>query len=139
MEAQVILLAILVILFWGAWGFFYKIGIDKIGIWPALLWSSVAYTAFNAIIIIILYTKAVPVQFSYGSGIICVGALIGTVGAIIWYFMLQKAPVSVVIPLTALYPAITILLGVLILGENIKLVNALGILLALVAGILLAL
>ena len=46
---------------------------------------------------------------------------------------------SIASPLTALYPAVTVVLAVLILKEKIKLVNGVGILLALVAAVLLAL
>jgi len=40
------LIALLVVIFWGIWGFLFKVGITKIGIWRALLWSGIGYLSF---------------------------------------------------------------------------------------------
>jgi len=52
--------------------------------------------------------------------------------------LLEKERASLAVPLTALYPAVTVMLGILLLKESIKFENAVGIILAIIAGILLA-
>lgn len=51
---------------------------------------------------------------------------------------LSFGKLSILAPLTALYPAITVILALLILKESISLVQGIGIIFALIAGVLLA-
>ena len=132
------LIALLVVIFWGIWGFLFKVGITKIGIWRALLWSGIGYLSFEVGIITYLLYKGTPLTFDRGSLLITLGCVFSVVGSILFLLLLEKERASLAVPLTALYPAVTVMLGILLLKESIKFENAVGIILAIIAGILLA-
>jgi len=71
------------------------------------------------------------------TAILMMGTAAGVAASLLFMYALQKYPGSIVIPMTALYPAISVILAILILNEEIKAVNAVGIVLAIVAGYLL--
>lgn len=68
--------------------------------------------------------------------------LAGVLGGISYIFFmkaLETGKASVVLPLTTLYPAVTVVLAMIILKEGITITQAIGIVLALIAIILFSL
>ncbi len=65
------------------------------------------------------------------------GILFG-LGTVTFIMALKLKPASLVVPLTALYPLVTVVLSMLVLNETITLKSALGIVFAVIAVILLA-
>lgn len=132
--------ALMVILFWGFWGFFWKFGVEQIGLGRATFWAFLTFFFLDAAILaaLVFYQK-VPLTFGNGAGYIILGSTASVIGTVFLIFYLRKAALSVAIPMTALYPAVTTILALLVLKEKIKLVNAVGILLAIAAGVLLSL
>jgi transporter family protein len=63
--------------------------------------------------------------------------VLGSAGAIAFFLALQHGRASLVVPLSALYPAITILLSFFFLGERPTPLQGLGIVLAMIASLLL--
>ena len=123
---------------WGFWGFFLKLSDKRIGQQVAF-WDSIAL-----LIVIILYLvfsnqlfplKNDTVGISWG---ILAGVAAG-VASIFFFVLLSKNPVGYLVTLSALYPAITIILSVIFLHEQITPVKAIGFIFAFMAFILLAL
>ncbi len=132
--------ALIVILFWGLWGFFFKIGIDKIGFDRAVFWAFVAFFISDIFVMAsFLYFKQIPLTIDNGALFMLAGGILSALGTIAFLFFLRKVGVSVGVPMSALYPAVTTVLAILVLKEKIKLTSAAGILLAIAAGVLLAL
>jgi len=131
-------LGIAVIIVWGLWGFLYKIGISKMGMHKALFWSSLAYTIINIIIILVLLRSGVKPEFNSGVNAILLGSVFAALGTLIFLFSLEKYQASIVIPLTALYPIVSVLLGILLLKESLTAQHFAGIVLGVIAGYLLA-
>lgn len=138
MKPELMLVGLAIILLWGLWGFLYKYGVVKLGFLSALLATSIFYTILNILIITVLYRRGVTLPVEGTTAILLTGTAAGVAASILFMYALQKYPGSIVIPMTALYPAVTVVLAVLILREDIKVVNAVGIALAIVAGYLLA-
>ena len=65
--------------------------------------------------------------------------LVGTLGTIPFLYALSKGRASVVVPMTSLYPLVTIILSLLILREPMTLKQGFGIFFALVALLLFSL
>jgi len=121
------------------------------GIWGVLLkeaqqgrtWQEVYVTTNLAIIMIVLLVLArsggLDLFITGRQGLIALAAgFSGTIGYIFVIKALEAGgKVSVVIPLTQLSPALTVILGVLVLHESLSLRQALGVLLALMAVLLL--
>ncbi len=138
MKPELMLVGLAIILLWGMWGFLYKYGVVKLGFLSALLATSIFYTVLNVLVIIYLYRRGVALPVEGTTAILLTGTAAGVAASILFMYALQKYPGSIIIPLTALYPAVTVVLAALILREDIKAVNAAGIVLAIVAGYLLA-
>ncbi len=135
-----IIAALLVIFFWGLWGFFFKIGIDKIGVDRATFWAFVGFFISDIFILAyFFFAKKTAIAATSGMPYMLAGAILSALGTIAFIFYIRKVGVSVAVPMSALYPAVTTVLAILVLKEKIKLTSAAGILLAIAAGVLLAL
>jgi transporter family protein len=129
-------LVVITILAWGFWGLFAKIGVSAIGKYQYLFFVNLlmvsviyGYLFFTRNVDLTLRKEIIyPVL-----GGICVG-----VSSILFYHIVERTKISWAVPLTSLYPAVTVILAVLILKEKLTLVQGLGIIFALIAGVLLS-
>ncbi len=136
MEKYLLFLLFATILVSGLFGFIAKVGISKVGVYQYLL-----VVNFFAVVVVFAYlavTHNMVLELSKDLVYpILAGIFIG-VGSITFHLLVKDAKISVVMPLTALYPVITVVLAVLILKEQLSVYQGAGIFLALVAGVLLA-
>lgn len=122
------LLAILVILLWGLWGFFSKIFAMRVGWAPALAWIYIVSSVFA---VVFLFQK-LSFKLDLINGVVLgLGALSTTLAGIIFYRLLTLQPGGVVVALTSLYPLVTIILGYLFLHEGLTIKQGIGIAFAL--------
>lgn len=131
------LLSIAIIILWGLWAFLFKLGVEKIGINKALFYAYLTGMLLNVSIISYFFPK-IDARIEKGCIYIILATLIGFIGTILWYVALQKYKASIIVSFTALYPLVAVLLSILILKEKLSLPNAIGIILAIIAGILLS-
>jgi transporter family protein len=134
MKPDITLLGFTIIIMWGLWGFLYKYGIQKLGLMPAIFVTTGVYTLVNIVILAYLHRAGVSFPLQGATPILAMGTLFGVSASLLFMYALQRFPGSTVIPLTALYPAVSSILAIVILKEQIKAVNALGIALAVIAG-----
>jgi transporter family protein len=116
----------------------YKYGVTRLGLLSALLATSIFYSVLNVVVIIYLYNRGVSLPMESTTVILLTGTTAGVAASILFLYALTKYPGSVVIPLTALYPAVSVVLAILILKEDVSRVNGIGIVLAVIAGYLLS-
>ena len=130
--------AVLAMLLWGVWGVLLKI------VSSGARWHEV-YLASNTAILVfmagILAVKGPGSMMGHGARwfllAFAAGAM-GTLGYILLVLSLQwGGRASIVIPLTSLYPLVTVVLSAVALGEPIDARRALGILMAAAAIVLL--
>jgi len=132
-----LLYSLLTILFWGAWGFLVKVASYH------LRWYQI-YVLGNVAALLLSFALTVHggwrdlLSGKYALYGVLAGVM-GTLGYIFFILSTEKGKVSIVVPLTATYPVITFLLGVLLLGEKVEMRHVLGTLLAVVGAILLSL
>lgn len=134
-----LLVVSIVILLFGLSSFFVKVAVDKIGVPQAIFWTIVAYIIADVAAFIVLLKIGVPAKVEFYNWAAIAAGLTAYAGFMFYYWFLQRSNVSIAAPLTALNPLIAVILGILVLKEKIKLVNAIGILLAIAAAILLSL
>ncbi len=134
-----ILAAISTLVLWGVWGVLLK----KISVraeWYTVY--LVTNTAILLVMITIIFTKGLSHLSVLDTKSIVVGlaaGLAGTLGYIFLIWSLQwGGKASIVIPLTSLYPAITVVLSYIVLGENLSYKQITGIIFAMMAVILLS-
>lgn len=137
MESSTITLLLLAIFGWGIGAYFDKLAVNTIGSKTVFI----VYLTAGAITLsyFLLSGKAIPLGQPEGVAMALIAGSFIAVGGIGFYTALQKEQLSLAVPFVALYPVITVILGIVFLQEKVKLVNAIGIILALIAGFLLAL
>jgi transporter family protein len=134
--AQWLWLSLIVVVLWGVVGLLQKVTTNHISANALLIWDRIAYVAFLPILSTGLHLNQL------GAKDILIGTLAGIInslGALYLYMSLQSgAKASIAVPLTALYPLITVLLAVVFLRERLNGLHWVGVALALVAAVLMA-
>ncbi len=133
-----VLPAITAFILWGVWGVLIKEA-SRGQDWRAV------YVTTNSVIVALVVILAAASRFNGvfiggKQGVYALMAgLTGTLGYIMVILALQwGGKASVVIPLTQLSPALTVLLAVALLGENLTGRQALGVVLAMISVVLLS-
>jgi len=129
-------LSVITLLLWGIWGLLEKIALNTLSWQQTFIIAS--FGIISTVLIFFLFTRP-QISISQGFYYAVLGGLIGGLGVILFYYALSQGKASVVIPLTALYPVVTVILSFLILQEKITLVQGVGILFALASIFLLSL
>jgi transporter family protein len=138
MRADVVGLAAATIVAWGTWGVFSKLAIDRID-QQVMVWGSLIVVP--AIILIYLGAAGhlVPLEMhAVGITYAALGGVGAALGTVCFYLLLARERASLAVPLTSLYPALTVILSVLFLKEHLNGVHIVGILFALAAVALLS-
>ncbi len=126
------------LVFWGVWGVIIRAALIDLD-WRLVV-SLAVLGYFIPIFTLMLLAQPNLRQLNWALAAKAVGAgLVNQMGLIAFYLAADSGSVSVVVPLTALYPAVTLVGAVIILKESLRAVQLLGIALALVAGALLGL
>lgn len=124
----------LVMLFWGGSVIFDRLGLKRISEVEVLFWASLA-TFLGAVFLILLKGK-LSISEPKGIGWAALAGFLGFLGLYLFFVLIKKYPVSLITPLVALYPLVTVILGILFFKEVLLWYHLLGILFAL-GGILL--
>ncbi|WP_449244139.1 EamA family transporter [Desulfobacca acetoxidans] len=120
--------SVLALIFWGFWGIFNKIASSHLPCW-AIFWVELfVYLIVGVFIWGLLRT---PVAWTLPGLASAIAA--GFSGGLALFFFLKAlslGPATVVVPLTSLYPLITVVLGAVLLQESLTLRHLAGIILA---------
>ncbi len=127
--------SLLCLLLWGMWGLFLKLAYEG-STWLEVYFLSAVASFTLALSVFILGGGKVTTSKSMVLALLA--GLFGGGGYILFMKALETGKASIVIPLTALYPAVTVVLALLFLGEKLSTTQAVGIALAVIATILLS-
>jgi transporter family protein len=120
----------------GALGITSKLALETLS-WQQLLpWTLLAYGVAVAVLLAIGQTD---VQWHPGSGWAVATAALAVGSLILLFVALGLGEASKVVPVTAAYPAATVVLAALFLGENISLARVAGMLMVIVGVVVLTL
>ncbi|WP_456372095.1 EamA family transporter [Methanocaldococcus sp.] len=129
-----VILGLLVAIFYGVGTFFAKIVCEKN---PLFQWIVVNIVGIIlSIFIIIKYKVIITDQKIIMYAII--SAILVVIGSLILYYALYKGKASIVVPISSIGPAITIILSILFLKESLTTTQMIGVFLILVGIILLS-
>ena len=123
------------LLLFGVWGFVAKVATDEAGSKFVFIFAQLPYIVIASVMLVL--TGPYAVKWSSLRWTL-LGGLFGAVGVLCFFFAIDHLPASRVVPMTAAYPAITILLSWLILHEKLTARHVVGVLFALVGVALLA-
>lgn len=135
-ELTWIIPSVMALILWGIWGFLAKLSSELVDWKKYMAVAGIIYLALS-LTLIIAY-KIDLTQNVRGVLMSAAATIAGSIGTIFLYIALEREKASIVIPFTALYPAITAILSILLLGERPSLPQILGIFLACISVVLLA-
>ncbi len=129
-------LSLIAVALWGVVGLLQKTTTNRISADAVLIWDRVGY-----VILLPFLIKGIHLSH-VGPKDILIGILDGitnSLGALFLYLSLESgAKASIAVPLTALYPLLTVLMAMLLLGERVGRLHMVGIILAVVAAVLMS-
>ena len=128
-------LSLITLIIWGVWGLVGKLALNNLD-WRTLY----LFTSIGAVFVYLIFYAVVKPSFiiNTGSYYALVAGALGVAGSLTYYLALNQGKVSVVGPLTALYPLITVLLATTVLKEKLTFYQGFGVLLAIIAIILIS-
>jgi transporter family protein len=121
---------------WGIWGFVAKLTTTQ-GVHPLALSAISSITGAIITWTAVFFLQPSWERASHHVSLALLTGICGSLGGVAFFFALGHGRASIVVPLSSLYPAITILLSLLFLGEHPTPQQMLGIILALIASLLL--
>ena len=119
---------------WGLWSFLPKITTKYID--PK---SAIVYEVIGGIVLSLFVLGFMNFRLeTHPKGIALAGmaGLVGFVGALCFLYAVSKGPVSIIAPLSALYPIVSIVCAVLFLHETLTIKQCVGIVFALISVVL---
>ncbi|MDM7275886.1 MAG: EamA family transporter [Thermoprotei archaeon] len=132
--------SLLVIFIWGLWGVMLKYAGLYMEWYYVYAGSALgAFIIYAIFIILLTLTGKLSVSLQVKPlTIAAAGGLMGALGGIFMVLALKMGQASIVVPLTALYPLVTVLASYAILGEPMTARKIAGLILAIIAVILLS-
>lgn len=132
MNSTLVLGSAAMLLFWGVWGIVVKLVTKDIGM-QALIWGQLGAIGLFPVYFI-LFKEMLPLEFKVGTiALSVVAGMLGVLGTMTFYVLLRIAPASIVVPLSALYPVVTVVLAYFFLHEDLSLTRLAGVACALAA------
>jgi uncharacterized membrane protein len=108
-------------------GFFFltlaQTGRDA-GMWPLVMARLTSVTLFTALAVARRQTLRMPVRTA---GLAMVGGIIDMLANVVYLLAAREGPLSLVVTLSSLYPASTVLLARVVLGERLNLLQVSGV------------
>ncbi len=116
---------------WGLWGFLQKPAAASIGPWSTIVFQGAANFLVSVAVVIFmrfqvdLHPVGVPAALAAG--------FLGSAGTLGFLYAVGRGETSTILPFTAMYPVLTILLSVIFLRETVSITQGIGILCAIAA------
>jgi transporter family protein len=130
------IVAVIVCFLWGLGSFFGKLGLER-----DIPYRVYLFEGIGTLIVLTSFVLLKRGEISQGFSFNYFGLLMGLswgIGTVLFIFALQTTRLSVFIPVTSLYPAITVLLSLLFFQEHLETREIIGIIFAIASGVLLA-
>ena len=128
--------AVTALVLWGVVGVLQKLGSNRLGADALLLWVTVGYVVMLPVV---LWRSG---SWTLSTEAVLVGLLAGCVNGLGTWLLFRSleagAKASVAVPLTALYPVVTVVLAFIFLSERLSVREWLGVALAVCGGALLS-
>lgn len=116
---------------WGIWGLLMKFASNYFS-WHQIFIVTSIVTITTSLIIFIIFKPQVNV-YSLGFSYSLLAGISGSIALVAFNYAIQFGKSIIVVPLSALYPVVTIILSFFVLHEQISLIKAVGIALGLAA------
>jgi transporter family protein len=139
MDYRGLLLAGLTILLWGFWGFFGKLALEKNMAPTSVFLAEVCTSAVCAVPVLwLLWRQQAAASLLTSWNVFGVASGAGlALGLFCYYCALERSQASILVPLTAIYPAVSVVLSYALLHERPHVSQWIGVICVIVGAILL--
>jgi transporter family protein len=125
------------VLWWGIFGFLGKVGSDRIS--PAQMQIFFTIGMVPVAIVCVLRLKFRIATNKRGVSYSVLMGIFAALGSLAFFGAMKSGKASLVAPVTSLYPALTVLLALVVLKEKLNKVQTLGLILAMASIVILSL
>ncbi len=132
-----LILSIFVIVFWELWSFLVKLASNHLDWYQIFVVSNTVFLAFTVLVYFWFRPQLAGEPLAAWIYAAAAGAT-GALGTILFYLALKCGKASIVVPLSALYPVVAVALSLLLLHETLSFKQALGVVLAIIAILLIS-
>ena len=124
--------SLMALVVWGFWGFLPKIAVNSLDPKTAFIYEVMGGVATGVIVFFIFRPELAGAEMR---GIIpsVLTGVAGYIGLLCFLYALRGGKVSVIAPLTALYPVVSLALAMIFLKERVSPIQLTGIVLAVVS------
>lgn len=123
--------ALLCIIAWGTWGFVAKLGADRIAPGPLQILATLGMVPLGLLAFVQRRMRLEKDALGITYGIL--NGVLSGIGLLAYYAAVSRGKVSVVGPVTSLFPLLTVILAFVFLRERLNRVQVVGVALSLVA------
>ena len=129
-------LALMSTFWWGLWAFLVKLGTDRLDPFQ----MQALFVAGMMPLMVLVLARRGPAMKADRLGIVygVLNGVLATLGMLAFYAAMEKGRASIVGPVTALFPIVTVAGSTLLLRERLNVVQCVGVCLALAAILLFA-
>ncbi len=134
---QWVIYSALALLVWGLWAFLPKIALSSLEPKTAFMFEVIGGAITGLLAFLVLRPELGGAEIR---GIIpaLVTGMVGYLGLLCFMYAIRDAKVSIVAPLTALYPVVSLALAMIFLKERINIVQFAGVVLACISVVLIS-
>jgi transporter family protein len=126
-----IVYALVTVVMWGAWGTLGKVALRHVNWVQASLIFGLMTVIACALLFSVLHRENSWRPADLGAAALT--GVLGTGGLLTFYLALEHGKASLVVPLTGLYPVLTVVLSILFLGEHVSRMQIAGVVCAVAA------
>jgi transporter family protein len=116
---------------WGIWGLVQKPLTDETDVWSVAFIQFGVTLSWGLVAALVRKQRLDPrtpgTRFAVGAGVCAY------IGSLTFLLAIDRASASLVVPMTAMYPLVTIILGVVFLNERLRMPHKIGVVLSLAA------
>jgi len=129
--------SLLSFLWWGIFGFLGKVGSDRISTPQMQIFFTIGMVPVAIVCVWRLKFKIAESQRGVSYSVLM--GIFAALGSLAFFGAMKSGKASLVAPVTSLYPALTVLLALVILKERLNRVQVVGLILAMVSILILSL
>ncbi len=136
MDYRWFIVVLLTLAVWGIWGVVTRVASASLGWRDTTAVAALGHMIIASLYIAISRPTISPQGFIWFFALLA--GILGFLGALFFYIALELNPSSIVVVATSLYPIVTLVLSMFLLGETITIRQAAGVLLSMLALILIS-
>jgi transporter family protein len=138
MKPGLFLLCMVAVISWGLWGSLARLAGEQVNQQVVIFYTILAQNIVLLIYLLMTGQLARLQGNPTGITLASISGVLSGVGLVCFYLALKSGKSSIVIPLTSIYPIVTVLFGLVVLHEQLSFTKILGIALAIAAVVLIS-